>query len=110
MQLAVDTRSDSSYVFGKECSTCTNKNKYEKHPNVTSVPGLPVKRYRDVSILRDGYTINETICIRDNEGVGQVNFPCSENRSLSVITDWYGENHENIDGILGLGRISTSLK
>ena len=86
MKLIVDTRSYQSYVFGKECTSCINNNRYERHPNANFTPGLPAKHIRDI-VLTQGYTTNDTLCIRDNEGVGQVNFPCAPNRTLAVITD-----------------------
>lgn len=55
-----------------------------------------------------GYTTNDTVCVIDNEGVGQVNFPCSENRTIAVITEHKGIYHENVDGIIGLARIPSS--
>ena len=77
------------------------------HPNATVVPGLPSKHIRDIELIA-GYTTNDTVCVIDNEGVGQVNYPCSENRTIAVITEHKGIYHENVDGIIGLGRIPSS--
>jgi hypothetical protein len=104
MRLVVDTRTQGTYVFALECATCNNTNRYEKHPNATVVPGLPSKHIRDIDLIA-GYTTNDTVCIIDNEGVGQVNYPCSDNRTIAVITEQKGIYHENVDGIIGLGRI-----
>ena len=68
---------------------------------------MPSKHIRDIDLLA-GYTTNDTVCVIDNEGVGQVNYPCSENRTIAVITEQKGIYHENVDGIIGLGRIPLS--
>ena len=71
--------------------------------------GLPSKHIRDIELV-SGYTVNDTLCVKDNEGVGQVNYPCSENRTIAVITEQKGIYHENVDGIIGLSRIPETVK
>jgi hypothetical protein len=36
---------------------------------------------------------NPNYSVIDNEGVGQVNYPCSENRTIAVITEHKGIYH-----------------
>ena len=88
MRMIVDTRTDWTYVLDSNCSSCKNLNKFHKHPNATQVgDGLPVYQIRNVELL-DGYAVNDTFCIKDNQGVSKgETFKCALNRTIAVVTE-----------------------
>jgi hypothetical protein len=84
MKLVVDTRSEWSYVFDRNCTTCDNTNKYISHPNATRTTDVPTNKIKHVEIL-SSYATNDTFCVYDNAGGGKGNPKCSENRKFAVI-------------------------
>jgi hypothetical protein len=101
MNLAIDTRYQRSFFFDSNCTTCNNTNKYSKNPNATE-DYLNTNLIRHVNVL-SGYTINDTICVADSNGGG--NLKCAPDRVFGVIRDQKNFNASGIDGILGMGRM-----
>ena len=101
MNLVIDTRSQRSFVFDSNCTTCNNTNKYSKNPNATE-DYLNYNKYRQVNIL-SGYLINDTICVADSNGGG--NLKCAPDRIFGVIRDQTNFNYSGIDGVMGIGRM-----
>lgn len=103
MKMVIDTRSEWSYVFDSNCTTCNNTNKYAMHPNATKTNDVPVSKIKHVDIV-SSYAINDTMCVKDNSGGGNGNPKCSENRKFAVITDQKNHIVQTIDGLLGFAR------
>lgn len=90
MKMVVDTRSEWSFVFDSNCTSCINTNKYTVHPNATTTNDVPTNKIKHVDIVTS-YAINDTMCVKDNSGGGQGNLKCSENRKFAVITNKNGD-------------------